>query len=273
MPGSSSTPPHPTPQLTLVQAVGRNLPLALLPVIVLVGAAVAVGLTRTPKYSSDAQLNVGGVNLTIESIPGYTVGVAQLAVTYSRTVDAVPVVQRAARLSGLTPREVRVQTSATPVEGAPVLRVHAEAKEARLAERLANATGESLVAYAQVLTSSNPDTPRLLKRYARDSRDLRLATKALGNAKSDRARQRAQQQVDLATLRRNADAALYGQSRAGGSATSLVQQIAPASAASSDRFSVLQQYVIAAIIAGGLIGVGLAVARASAANRRRLTPV
>lgn len=257
------------PRLTVVQAVQRNLPLALAPIVVLVVAALAIAKLRDPVYSSDAQLNVGGVTLTVQSIPGYSVAVAQLAVAYSRSVDATPVVMKVARRTGLSPAEVMRSMSATPVEQTPVIRIHATAPNPQQAQLIANATGDALVAYASTLQSANPDTPRLLRRYVSDSRRLRDANAAIGRARGAE-RRRAQTRADLALLQQRTDALLYQASVAGDSATSLVRKLAPASVPKSDRSAFFQQLLLAALLAGGLIGVGLAMAQAHAEGRRRL---
>src|SRR4051794_18464340 len=77
-----SVPEPPAPRLGVLEAILRSLPLVILPVLLLVGGAVAYGLNREPTYTSETRLNVGGLSLTVESIPGYTTAVQQLAVSY-----------------------------------------------------------------------------------------------------------------------------------------------------------------------------------------------
>jgi capsular polysaccharide biosynthesis protein len=261
---------HGGPRLTVVQAVQRNLLLFLAPIVILAGAAFAYAKVRDPVYSSDAQLNVGGVNLTTQTIPGYTVAVAQLAVAYARSVDATPVLNSVSKRAGISPLEAAQQMSATPVEQTPVVRIHATGSTPQQAQVVANATADALVRYAVSLNRANPDTPRLLNRFVADSRRLRVATVAVSNAKSAAARDRAQTAADVALLQQRTDAALYGQSVAGDAATSLVQKLAPASLPQSDRTSVFQRLFLGAILAGALIGVGLALARAHSQSRLRL---
>src|SRR3954447_5671055 len=122
-------PPGP-PQLGLWHAVRRSLPVVIVPVLLLVGGAIAFGMLRHPTYTSEARLNVGGLALTQQSIQGYTGAVAQLAVAYSRAIDATGVVNPTARRTGLTPSEVAGRISATPIQGSPVIRVRATGKNA-----------------------------------------------------------------------------------------------------------------------------------------------
>ena len=256
------------PPPTLAQAALRNLVIVLIPIVLLVGGAVAYGIERKPVYTSTAQLGVGGVNLPLQAISGYSVAVAQLAVTYARSVDAPQIVEPAARQAGVTPADAVRDLSATPVEGSAVIRVSAETKDAGQAQRLADGAADALAAYAARLNRNNPDTPRLLRQFVADSRAVRDATTAVGKAKSAAERKSAQTSLAVAKLRQQTDGALYQQSQSGGGSTTLVRKIAPAAAATSDRSSMLQRYVIAALIAGALIGGGLAMARESSRRRR-----
>ena len=253
-----------------MDAVRRNLPIVVLPVLLLVGAAVAIGLLRDPTYTSEARLNVGGLSLTQQSIPGYTTAVESLAVAYSRAIDAPAVVRPAARESGLSPTEVADSVSATPVQDSPVIRIRATSDDAGEAVRLAQAAAGALVDYAFELNSGTTQSVPLRRRFLAASRNLRLAHAASESLKPNTPRWRAAQtREDLARLQMQTAAALYQQSQAGQSTTNLVQRLAPAAPATSDRDSVLQQLAAAGLIAGLLIGVGLAVARENRLTARR----
>jgi hypothetical protein len=256
-PRNSPSNGHQPPRLTLAQAVQSHLAVVLLPVVILTGAGVALGLARSPTYRSDAQLNVGGVNLTVQSLPGYSVGVAQLASAYARTIGAAQVAGPAAHAAGVSRADLLDDVSATPVEGTGVIRIHAEAPTAEQAQRMANAVANALVAHAATLNRVNPDKTRLRAAFGADSRALH-------------ARESAQLRVDLARLQRQTDGVLYQQSQAGNASTSLVQKLAPATPATSDRTTMLERFVAAGLLAGFIIGVALAVARANALSRRRL---
>jgi uncharacterized protein involved in exopolysaccharide biosynthesis len=62
---------------------------------------------------------------------------------------------------------------------------------------------------------------------------------------------------------------LYQQSQAGQATTNIVQKLTPGGRATSDRDAMLKDLIAGALIAGLLIGVGLAVARENALARRR----
>ena len=258
-------------RLSVADSVRRSAPLLVLPVIVLACVAVAYGLLRTPTYTSEARLNVGGLNLTQQSIPGYTTAVQQLAVSYSRAIDAAPVLKPVARASGLSLSEVADSVSATPVQGSPVVRVRATADHPRQAEQLAGAAAQSLTRYAVKLNSGDSQSKRLLKRFLVASREMRAARARSNRLKPGAPGWRAAQvQEDIARLNVQTAGALYQQSQAGQANANLVQSLAPAAPATSDRGSVLQRLLAAALIAGLLIGTGLAVTHANRVASRRI---
>jgi len=255
----------------VLESLRRHVLITLLPVVLLVSAAVAVGLERTPEYTSEARLNVGGLNLTQQSIEGYTTAVQQLAVAYARSIEATGVVTPVAKELGLSSSEVVGAISATPIQGSPVISIRATAERPESAVRLADAAADSLVTYAITLNSGRQISGQLLDRFAAASREFRTAQNALDRAEArGRPREKLQTRVDTARLKMQAVGFLYQQSQAGQATTQLVQKLTPAGPAKSDREKVLKDLVAGALVAGLLIGVGLAVARANALARRRV---
>ena len=272
MPHYTAPPSPPGGRFTVLTAVRRHFIVALLPVVLLVGAAVAFGLQRDPTYTSEARLNVGGLNITRQSTEGYVTAVQALAVAYSRAVHAEGVIRPVARKSGRTPLYVVKHVGANPIQGSPVVRVVAVGKDSAEVVRLADLTADSLVDYAIELNAGRSTSKRMLKRFLADAKRLERI-----NAKRDRAAKRNSDnlralntQSQVAELRMRTAGALYQQSQVGQAETELVQKLAPAARPTNDRKSVLQEYAAGAALAGILIGVGLAVARANALARRRL---
>lgn len=267
-------PPREQPQfgrMPVLQSLRRHLVLALLPVVLLIGAGVAIGLARTPEYESEARLNVGGLTLTQQSIEGYTSAVQQLAVAYSRTIDANGVVEPVSAETGVPPGEVVDRVSATPIPGSPVIRVIATGEDSGETIRLADAAADALVAYAVELNSGETQSGRLLVRFRAASRDFRRASATLDRARRRKRDTRAiETRVDIARLRMQVAGVLYQNSQAGQATTGLVQKLAPAARANSDRDEMLRTLVAGGAVGGLLIGIGLAVWRGSAVARRRL---
>lgn len=262
--------PSPVGRLTVLEAIRRSILIVLLPVLLLGGGAITYGLMRTPTYKSDARLNVGGLDLTQQSIQGYSTAVQQLAVAYARAISAEGVVAPVARELRLPSAEVVDRVTATPVPGTSVIMVQAESRDPGQAARLADLTSVALVRYAVKLNGSTTTSDQLLRRFLSASRSLQSATAALAGTAPGARRGAAQTRVDVARLEMQTAGALYQQSQAGQGTTNLVQQLAPASRPTSDRTSVVQQLLAGGLLAGLLIGVGLAVARGNRVTMRRL---
>jgi capsular polysaccharide biosynthesis protein len=264
-------PQQQAPRLGVLEAILRSLPLVILPVLLLVGGAVAYGLSRSPTYTSEARLNVGGLGLTTQTIPGYTTAVQQLSVAYSRAIDAPSVVKPVARKFKLTQRDVANRVSATPIQGSPVIRVRATSKHADQARRIADATATSLVNYAIDLNRGSADSKRFYNDFKKATREVQNAGATAQGLKPGSAKYKAAKtREDIARLNAQTAGALYQRSIAGQSTLNLVQKLTPAAPATSDRDSVLQQFIAGGLIAGLLIGIGLAVLRANRLTSRRL---
>lgn len=255
----------------MLESLRRHWVIALVPIVLLVGGAAALGLTRDAEYESEARLNVGGLNLTQQAIEGYTHAVQQLAVAYARAIHATGVVDPAAREARVPPAEIVDSVSATPIQGSPIISIRATDETPEQAVRKADAAAEALTGYAVELNSGRDVGDGLLRRYRSAAAEYRSARLALDRApRRGRRRETLETRVDTAKLKRDTLGFLYGQSQAGQATVHLVQKLAPAGAATSDRDEVLQNYLAAGAIAGLLIGVGLAMARANAVVRRRL---
>lgn len=257
--------------MPVFQSLRRHFPLVLLPVVLLVGAAVAIGLERDPEYESEARLNVGGLTLTQQSLEGYTTAVQTLAVAYARTIDATDVVEPVAAETGVPPGEVVDRVSATPIPGSAVIRVIATGEDAGETVRLADAAAESLVDYAVELNSGDQQSAAILKRFIAASRDFRRDAQTLDRARRRNRDTRAlETRVDIARLKMQVAGVIYQNSQSGQATTGLVQKLAPASRATSDRDEMLRTLVAGAAVGGLLIGIGLAVWRGNSLARRRL---
>jgi hypothetical protein len=259
-------------RMPILTALRRHWPLVVLPVLLLVGAAVAIGLQRDAEYESESRLNVGGLTLTQQSIEGYTTAVQALAVSYSRAIHAGDVVEPAAAEVGVTPNDVLDRVNATPIQGSPVIRVIATGGDPNETRALADAAGDALVAYAEKLNSGSSQSPRLLRRYRAASRELRAIGADLRRARrrNSSSVERLEAREDIARLEMQVAGTLYQNSQAGQATVGLVQKLAPATRAKSDRDEYLRQLIAGGAVGGLLIGIGLAVWRGNASARRRV---
>ncbi|MBV9213185.1 MAG: hypothetical protein JOZ25_06015 [Actinobacteria bacterium] len=261
----------PTARLTVLQALRRNLVLAAIPVVVLLAAALALGLVRKPVYTAEARLNVGGLNLTQQSVEGYVTAVQALSVAYARSIDAPRVIGPVAKQLHRPSLYVVSHVDAVPIQGSSVVRVLAQEKKPGQAMALANATAESIVKYAANLNAGKTESEKIRRQFMAASADLQNATAELAKlGPNDPARRSVQTRIDNDNLIRQSTSYLYGQSQLGEAFTGLVQLLAPASTATSDRSSVLQDYLAGALVGGLLLGGGLAIWRANRMVQRRL---
>jgi capsular polysaccharide biosynthesis protein len=239
--------------------------LVLLPALVLSGAAVAIGLKRAPEYTAEARLNVGGFNISAQSLPGFAGGAYLLSNAYSRAAYAHEVLGPVAKSVGRPEDQVSSAITASPVKDSPIIRIDAKSKSSREAVTIANLTATHLQSYATVLARSNPDANRLFNDYKAAAQDARAAELRAARAnRTHRGVGAADTSLELAQLRKQSLATLYQSSLGGQANTNAVQLLNPAHTASSDRRAVLERLLAAAILGGLAIGVALAYLRGRA---------
>ena len=84
-----------------LEAVRRYPLLALAPLVLLTALAVAYGVTRSPTYTAESRVSVSRIGLTSPgALNGFPIASAALASTYSRAIDADPIVADVARRTG-----------------------------------------------------------------------------------------------------------------------------------------------------------------------------
>ena len=251
--------PPPDDRGPVLGSVLRYWYLVLLPMILLAGAAVAIGMSREPTYTAETRLNVGGFNISAQSLPGFAGGAYLLTNAYSRAAYADRVLGPVAKKTGRSKRDIADAVSASPVKDSPTIRIEAEAKTAREAVRIANLTAEELERYAVVLARTNPDSKRLFRDFKRASDRYRVAEKrAIRAHRRNRGEAAADTALELARLRRNSVASLYQTSLGGQATTNAVQILAPARDAESDRRSLVERMLAAGLLGGLAIGIALA---------------
>jgi uncharacterized protein involved in exopolysaccharide biosynthesis len=245
---------------------------------------VAAALLRDPVYTAQTRLAVDA--RTDANAPGalgsIAVATEALAAQYSRTIAAAGVTRRVAETTGMKPGEVSAHVKATPIPESPIIKVIATAGTSYQAVRLANLSSAALIGFTNELNQSDPDTPRLLRRFRDASGDLVRARSQVTDLRrqhrnepteSSRIRlQRAQVDLEVAQLRADTARQAYDASVRGQTPSTSIQTLTPASGASSDRSSKLQLFGFVGATAGFALGLALATLRANAQLRRRLRP-
>lgn len=251
----------------------------MLPILLFVGAAIAVGLAREPNFEAQARLGIARVDVaTPGALTAYATASQSLAEAYSRALGADEVLAAIARKTGISRSRINDRVAASPVPGTPVFNVTATADSESAAISLANTASDELINYITQLNRSTSSSEVLLTRLRAISRTLQnavvereAAKRAFDETGSAAARRRlvdarAAEQVSQTQL--EAVQTAYSTAAQNSATNSLVQLLARASEATSDRRSKLQLAGVAGLIAGVLAGAALALLLGARAARR-----
>jgi capsular polysaccharide biosynthesis protein len=274
-PPSFAHPPSP------IQAVARHPLIALLPVILLIGAAIAIANQRKPTYSAESRVAIGSFAPSEEAAPGAAFAGTQFASAYSRAITAEAVVRPVARDTHLAPGVVRSRLAATPVPDSPFLRIQATGPTAQSAEGLASAATSSLMDYIRHSGGTNAQATRLLQRFRAAQAKTESASTAVGRAKRSVSKspddhgarnrlEKAQTDLETATLKARGLRAAYLQQAQNTTSGIPVRVLNQADAATSDAGQKLRLILTVAAAAGIALGVALATAVAARRWRREL---
>jgi uncharacterized protein involved in exopolysaccharide biosynthesis len=266
------------PGSQLLRAARRHWFVALLPVLLFVGGAVALGLKRPPRYKATASLSVGHVYVANPAGIATIIDATQaLAAVYSRAIHSGEVLQDTRHRLG-EGSSVAGSFNATPLPNSPLIKVTAESSSARSAVTLANASADALTVYVNKQVRDNSASSTLAQRYRVASLDYRQALDERDrlNRRYERdqtrankaARNRAQAAADTALLRREALQASYQQAVQGGTSSVSVESFSRASGATSDRKSMMQILVFVGLLGGLAAGAAMALLGAARDIRR-----
>src|SRR4051794_19304037 len=249
-------------------AVRDHWGLVLLPVVLLMVAAGAYGMKRTPTYTAQSKLTLGQLDVAAQA-PSYVTAASGLAATYSQAIHAGAVTKPAGKALGIPPLEASKRLQASPIGQTPLFLIDAKGPSADEAIKLSNAASRALKRYVDGLNASSAGVNSSLRAFKKASAQQHRAALTVQEAQvayqrhpSFKARQaftRAMQASDSAKLRVTVLASVYGNAKRVGATSNVLQILATATTASSDRGSVLQKVLFIAAAAGLAIGVALAV--------------
>lgn len=270
------------PRVGVAEAVRRHKLLALLPVLALVGLALAYGLSSTPTYTAEARQIIGRIDVNQPgALAGFQEATRTLATSYSRGIAGTDVVNRVSRRTGLSPDQVRSRLTAYPIPESAVFVVSATGPSVKDAINVTLEGTRALRAYIEQINAENPNSDRLLREFRAASLERAQLRQEYTNARAAFAgRATPEQQQELASLRSQLDAAglqvgvarnSYGASQASQSTVSLVQNLSLPETATNDRFERLQLLLFFAVSAGVLLGLALATLRSNREVRRALS--
>lgn len=271
--GQATEPTEPTAgssRPTAGEAVRMRWWLILLLALLLAGAGIALGLTRSPAYGAESRLSVGSFDAATQSVPGYVEASEDLASAYSRIAESDVVLGRVARESGMSLIEIRDRVTAAPIPESPVLRIDATGSSAESATGLAAAATETLRSY--INESQDPDarSNELLGEFRKWSRvavtlEARLerrrqAREQDSGAVSADLVQQTEAAAEVARLRADGAATAYQSARERDRAEAAdLTVIESPQAADSDRLAVVQQLGFVGLVGGGIVGAALAI--------------
>jgi len=251
---------HSPPPLSPFQAVVAHPFLTLLPILLMVGGAIAFGSTRDPTWTSEARLNVGELTPSAQSAPGIVEANQQLASAFSRAIDARRVIAPVARELDLTSEEAQRRLGASPIPESPVLTVSGTGPTERDAVAITRVGTSSLIRYIRRLGDTAPDQRRLLG-------ELTEARRKVTSLQGEAVVAGPSPDLDAAQLRAKALEAQYLDiSRDPGSTP--VTELNPAEAGTSDRQKMLKLAIVVAALAGLAVGAALATVREARLRRR-----
>jgi uncharacterized protein involved in exopolysaccharide biosynthesis len=281
--GLANTVQHTTaaPRIDVLTAVRRHWLVALAPVVLLVAAAVVLGLKRPVTYTTTATLSVGHVYQSdAAGIPTIIEATNSLASVYTRAISSTEVVQDARRrLRREHALPVSGGLSATPIPQSPLIKVSATSRSESGAIALANAGAAALAAYINRQVRDNSASTTIAARYLqaavtyrqRLATSRRLARRYANDPTpaNKAAREHAAAAADTAQLRRDALSASYQTAVQGGTSSVGVDVFSPASTPTSDRKRMMQILVFVGLLGGIAAGLALALLRASRDTDRR----
>jgi len=269
-----SAPPEPPPTkapesrfIGPFEAALRHPLLVALPLVLLIGAGLAIGLVRKPVYTAQANINVGRVDVPAYTLEGVIEGNATLAASYARAGDAPAVLDSAARAGGISPDEARARLDVSPVIGTTVVLVEGTGPTTSAAVKLSNGGADALISYIQLLNNEQQVTG-LLPQYRAALAQVAQARARLARLKATKppdpgSTQQAQLDLQTAQLQVQSYSDEYLNQGAIPAPNDL-QLIAPAVRATSDFTSALERLLLAGLAAGLVVGVLLALASANA---------
>lgn len=254
-----------------IESALRHPLLTILPILLLVGLALALGFSRAPTYTAEARVNVGRVDVPAYTLQGVIIGNQTLAVGYARAVTADRVTSAAARRAGIPPAEAASGLSASPIPESTLIRIEGKEHSQDTAVRLANGGAASLVDYVASLNKRQQSTGLLAEYRAAQARTdaARANLAALSRAKKPDAGAIAETRLTLATaqLKSQTLSTQYANSAGASASQNDLQLVVPADTAKSNRVSTLERLGLIGLVSGLILGVALALL---ASNRRLL---
>lgn len=259
-------------RMPITMVIRRHLALVILPALILLAAGVAIGVVRSPTYTAQASLIIGGSDPASPNFGGNVVAASSLATAYSRAIVATPVVNAVSSRLQVSRDTVTSALSSAPVPDSPAFNVIAAASSAHLAIAMANTANTAVLSYVNALNTSSRNTQRLLAAYeaasARVSRDNGALAKVGTNPNNLSGINAAKATRDRDQLILNSLGSAYNAALQANPPTTGVSVLTTAYSASSDRKSTIELLGFVGLVIGALVGIALAMLAGAREVRR-----
>jgi len=248
------------PTSFLAAAIARHKWVVCVVAVVLAAAGTVYGRSVSRTYTASATLQVGQVNPNSPGFYGYVQSAAALATTFSRAIDAEPVLAAASQKMALRPTQVASRLSAEPIPTSPAFRVIATGPSSQAAIGLANVAATALISYESQSNSTNPQAASLLSEYREASLELRRATakvarQSRGGRGYSNALAAAEAAQNAASVKLRALGVAYtGAIASRAPSSGLVSLVAGASGASNDGGAKTQKFGFIGLLVGAVLG-------------------
>lgn len=237
--------------------------------VLLAAAGVAVGVRRTPTWSSTAGLQVGAkIDPNSAGFSNFVQSESALTATFSRAITAPAVLAQIASKTGLSADQSAKQISASPVPDTAAINVIGIGPDAATAKRMANAGAGALVNYESTRRYGTSIT--LFKEYRAQTRVVAGAKAHVQDVENANPNDPSNPDVIAANAaaaaaqtRANALSAAYTQALTNDptAATNLVTPLSTAISATSDRKHKIELFGLIGLAAGLLIGTAIGIVR------------
>ncbi len=261
--------PPPQSRSLLVEAIARSKWILLVLAAILGAAGVAVGLHRTPTWSSSAQLQVGAkIDPNSAGFSNFVQSETALTSTFSRAITAPAVLAQIGSKTGLSADQSATRISATPVPDTAAINVIGTGPSAAAAMRMANVGASALVNYESTRRYGTAAT--IFNQYRAQTLVVARAKGHLQSVENANPNDPTNPDVIAATAneaaaeaRANALSGAYAQALANDptAATDLVTPLSAAVSATNDRLHKIELFGLVGLGVGLLIGTGVGIVR------------
>src|SRR4051794_26971755 len=246
--------------------------------VLAVAGAVAAGLAQAPTYTASSDINVGRVDVRVQTLPGYVAGAQALAAAYARVATSDELIDPLAKRLKLPAAQLRARISSSPVPNATIFRIWGTGASEQDAISVTRAATQQMETIVTAQDGSRTELSDVLSEYrdvSRQAATLRAGIDRLKNPPTSPAatatptsrKARDRRDAQVASLQVALDTAELKMQTLGGryqergnelAATAGIQVISRPETAASDRHRTVQRLATIGLLGGLVLGAALA---------------